>query len=719
MQDKPKKPQLTSWLSPNIAWVVLVISVIMTVAAWHQVKVFVAERFLDRFNFTASEIKGRIETQLTKQYLILRAGQGFVQASEYVSREEWRTFVSELELPEHYPGIVGFGYSESITGEILAEHVAHQRANETPDYRLKTQGRSDLYYPIFYLEPGSKANENYIGLDLYSDQILREAINRIQKTGDMVISAPSTLSAPLYSKFSHSVVIFLPVAIPPRQGAENTEKIALVFSPVLVADLLRQAVDPFLPDLKMVAYDITDDPQGVYLYSSKTDKDKVFVLSEHLEAHYRFTSDLHMGGRVWRLWIYSDAALSRGFEEQVPDYVAGFGAVVSFLVFIILQTISRQKQRAEVLAEQMSTASVEAATRLQAIFDTVEDAVLTMDEDCLIETANPSVGRIFGGNSTDYRGANIDSLMPPEIAEQHDAFVQRYIQTGEAKIIGKRRVVEGRRSNGSNFPLELYVKEMYISNQRMFLAVMRDLTEQQKVDKLKSEFISTVSHELRTPLTAINGSIALAAAGVAGKLTERGHELLGIAQTNCERLKRLIDDLLDIEKLSAGSLPIKYEELEIDKLLEEAVKSNEAYVKGYNCRLQLENPASGQKIAVDHLRFQQVLSNLISNAAKFSPDNGLIRLRAETLGQHPETQLSEPRVRVSIIDQGPGIKLEFQTKLFERFTQEDSSDTRRVGGSGLGLYITKQLVEKMGGTINFKCPPEGGSIFYLEFSIID
>jgi signal transduction histidine kinase/DNA-binding response OmpR family regulator len=227
----------------------------------------------------------------------------------------------------------------------------------------------------------------------------------------------------------------------------------------------------------------------------------------------------------------------------------------------------------------------------------------------------------------------------------------------------------------------------------------------ERANKVKSEFLSTVSHELRTPLTAIAGSIGLISGGALGKMPEPIQQMLHIAQKNSQRLTYLINDLLDMEKLMAGKLHFDLQVQDIMPLIESALVENQSYAQQHQVSYVLTQRVEGMTVDVDAQRLQQVLANLLSNAAKFSPEGAQVEVAVSYDGH---------RVRVDVIDHGDGIPLEFQDRIFQKFSQADASDTRQKGGTGLGLAITRELVERMGGRVGFESTPGQGTCFHFD-----
>jgi len=239
------------------------------------------------------------------------------------------------------------------------------------------------------------------------------------------------------------------------------------------------------------------------------------------------------------------------------------------------------------------------------------------------------------------------------------------------------------------------------------IGVIVDITEQKKLEQMKDEFISVISHELRTPVTSIRGAMGLIAGRALDLNSPQASSLVDIALRNCERLVGLVNDLLDMEKLTAGKMKLNLETHEIAQLVASSVQENQPFAEHYQVTYIVENPCYPGSAKIDAIRFMQIMANLLSNAAKFSPADSVVTIRV--LKNHD-------RIRVAVEDHGLGIPEKFHCKIFEKFQQADSSSTRQKGGTGLGLSICKALVERMDGHIDFQTEVNKGTTFFFDLT---
>jgi signal transduction histidine kinase len=233
----------------------------------------------------------------------------------------------------------------------------------------------------------------------------------------------------------------------------------------------------------------------------------------------------------------------------------------------------------------------------------------------------------------------------------------------------------------------------------------RDVTEEKRIERMKDEFIATVSHELRTPVTAIAGPLGLLMGEAVGDLPASAKRLVTMAHNNSKRLARLVNDILDIEKIESGRMRFDFRHLDLKPLVEQAIETNRLLAEQFGVPVRLDPQASNAAVYTDGDRLMHVLTNLLSNAVKFSQshEEAVVSIQAR-----------DDVVRIAISDHGPGIPDEFKTLIFDKFAQVDATDARRKGGTGLGLSIVRETMNRLGGSVGYTPAPSGGSIFHVD-----
>lgn len=346
--------------------------------------------------------------------------------------------------------------------------------------------------------------------------------------------------------------------------------------------------------------------------------------------------------------------------------------------------------------------------RIQTIIEASQDAFIAIDLEGRVTDWSIQSEVMFGWAREEVLGRRVaELLMPRDHVADIELALATYAQTGRSGFLNRpiERVLVDRQ--GHEIASEVRIALVSTGSERFFSAFVHDISQRKEVERMKDEFVSTVSHELRTPLTAIYGSLNLLASGMAGELPGEAQQLLSISQESTERLIRLINDMLDLEKIASGKLEYRVQVQPLAPLVQQALRDVEPYAKGLQVRFELED-GPNPLVGADADRIVQVCVNLLSNAAKFSPTGGSVKVAvSERAGW----------ARVGVVDHGPGIPPEFQDRVFDRFAQADGSDRRAKGGTGLGLAICRSIIDAHGGRLGFTSEPGVRTEFFFELPL--
>lgn len=348
----------------------------------------------------------------------------------------------------------------------------------------------------------------------------------------------------------------------------------------------------------------------------------------------------------------------------------------------------------------------EAEALFRGLFDHSPDAkaVIRVEPtgDLTIETWNSAAELASGLKTSDVVGKRVGSVFPGRRGEAIEADLRRALAFGQVLTV-EREPASGEQQAIYEF-VHVPLRGPDGAIERIFVSA-RDISERKRVERLKNEFVSTVSHELRTPLTSIAGSLGLLSGGAAGPLGERARHLIGIARANSLRLVRLINDILDIEKIEAGRMTYELKALNVSDVVSQAIGGLKSYADDFDASVELQPVRAGLTVYGDEDRLVQVMTNLLANAIKFSPRGAPVTVSAEAEGE---------TVAIVVRDRGPGVPEAFRSRMFTKFAQADGSDNRRKGGTGLGLAIVREIVERHAGVIDYRAAAEGGAEFEVR-----
>ena len=338
---------------------------------------------------------------------------------------------------------------------------------------------------------------------------------------------------------------------------------------------------------------------------------------------------------------------------------------------------------------------------LDRVLETMGECLVVTGPDGAVSRVNHALCELVGAPEGDLIGRHCGELFrAPEgyVSLLHAVSTQGRVQGLETEALA---------ADGRTIPVMVSIAEMAASPGRAlgFVVVAADIRERLRVEQQKDDFVTMIHHEVRTPLTAVRGAIGLLSGGVAGELNARARDLVDIALRNSERMERLVDDILTARKLDSGHMDFRFEELELAPLVDQAIEATSAYAEKFEVRFELENTAVDAMVKVDPDRLIQVISNVLSNAVRFSSAGDAVGVGVTR---------SDTGLRVAVTDCGPGIAEEFQDKVFDPFARGETTGWRHRGGSGLGMSISKAIMEELGGGVSFETRVGAGTTFFID-----
>lgn len=494
-----------------------------------------------------------------------------------------------------------------------------------------------------------------------------------------------------------------------------------------------------------VKNDYIDMIEKVSVYNTLLNEQIIKAKSLEIDTGIFYTIATDAISKVFAVYDMSESVLLNLLQERLHHYelkkILAFGAAMTIFALLLYgvagfylflsrtvttlamvahnMAIGNMTQAIDIKAKDelgdvvkafntVANALYENYEELKTLINSLPDFVYLKDSEGRWVEANDAALKLFSLSEQDFKGKRDKELMPEKIfyrcqflfSEHHE----KVIYKNKKPIRGEETFFD----KNDKFPKIFDIIKAPLFHQtgspKGIVVIGRDITEQQKLQRMKNEFIATVSHELRTPLTSIKGALGLLAAGVTGKLNDKAQALLQIASKNTERLLMLINDILDMEKIESGRMQYNLTPVEILSTLKQCIEAIKPYAEQYGVTVSLvANKDATLFVNADKDRLMQVTSNLLSNAIKFSPQDATVEVTVVDLGD---------KVRVNVVDHGQGVPEDFKTKIFEKFAQADASDSRQKGGTGLGLSISKALIEHMGGSIGYDSKPGVKTTFF-------
>ena len=498
---------------------------------------------------------------------------------------------------------------------------------------------------------------------------------------------------------------WLDTALPWIAGAGTVSAIAILAAVVLshrAAEVLQRATVKLNQEVRAL---------NSHAMVLRTDADTCIThVNEKLLEVTGYTAEDLLGKRVTELYVPDDVAhyqllrrvVERGGSwegESLLRTRSGAPLWSNLTIMPGLDDRGRPCGSISVRTDISATKKAQAREKIFAALDRLMDEVIIFDSQTFtVKYSNQAANRS--------RGKDTDAEAPTGLRGFGPLFESRDFLDSVQDLLDSGDDFTSFQIDRTGRAFELRLQVLRVSGAHTeIMAVLRDISAEKEMETLRNEFISTVSHELRSPMTSIKGSMGLLLAGAGGELPDKVRVMLEIAHRNADRLVDIINDLLDIEKISTGNMTFHPVTVELDALINEAMLANQHFADRFDVTVQREDTARGE-VMIDFDRTLQVLNNLLSNASKFSRPGGTVIVRLDD---------TDDSYQISVQDFGRGIPEDMQPRIFEKFLQIGSSSDVQVRGTGLGLAIVKAIVEQQGGQVDFESAEGVGTTFFVRF----
>lgn len=648
---------------------------------------------------------------------ILHYMEGFVSSSDNMTRADFQNF--SQRFLQNFSGLQALSWNPYIYDAERENFEDSVRAEGFTEFTIVERDKNgqiipatqrDNYVSVKFIEPFEQ-NKSAFGFDVGSNKARRAAFENAIDKGTVVATQRITLVQESAKQFG--VLAFMPVynsrTAPPDIDTRRANIRGFMVAVFRGGDISTAALSSFGAEQFVVQLRDTSAPIGEqFLFENRPETEGIRVLREQGlfggEENLTTSFNIDFGGRNWVAEFFPSREFIATTRQQNTWLVMVAGLAITSMVGIFVLIVSGREERLNALVMDRTANLVKSERRLGQAQEIASMGNWEFDIENGTFWCSDEVLRIIGAKSVPERFA-ID-------------FLDDFLAADDRKWVRKQLRLESLLKGPSNFEHQLVQADGHVidviqhvelvtenGKPTKIAGTVQDISELRKLDRLKTEFVATVSHELRTPLTSIKGALGLLNGGVIDGMPLKAVELVTVAHANVERLGRLVDDLLDINGIMSGNLVLKPERVKLGELLQHAADLSQPYADQQNATISVEKIDSEVELDVDKNRLMQVLTNLLSNAAKFSANPGEIRVGLEQ---------RDGDVRVFVGDNGEGIPEDFKSKIFGRFSQADSSETRAQGGAGLGLFISKEIVDAMNGNIGFEDNPSGGTTFFVD-----
>ncbi|MGQ0831454.1 MAG: CHASE domain-containing sensor histidine kinase [Microthrixaceae bacterium] len=689
-----------------------------------------------RLDAAAARARGAVSERLRLHTEDLAHLRNWLLLNPGASRADFHQFTT-LGLEEGlYPRVQALSMVPRVARDDRDRFLADIRAELAgqtgfPPFVITPETTGDTSYPVTYIEPIA-GNEAALGFDLASDPVRLETIETARDRGGAVGTGPVRLRQETGDQTGFVLIspIYDTQDVPATGPARRRHFIGIASMVLRVGDMFTGVLGED-PEVDAEMYDVgptVDPPEMRYDESTRllNTKPNVVVRADGTVPGTYRDLDLNIGDRRWRMVLTPAAGFSKG-SEQLPWVVALLGTLITLLLAAIVHTSASARRRAERRALAMTADLRSAEERTRSIIQGAPDAMLVVDADGRIVTANLATEALFDYSAADLEGKPIEVLLPEDLGEIHRQHRAGYATAPRRREMGADLELLGRTRYGETFPVEVSLSPLLTSDGALeVIAAVRDVSDRRaaqaalqdaydheraaaehlrEANELKTAFLNTISHELRTPLTAIAGFTDLL---LGAPLTEEQRtDYLHRVRRNANSLSTLISDVLAFARLDRGDAAMNPVELDLAEEVPLVLDQLAPLLQGFSVATELHGPA---RTIIDREALTRILTNLVTNAARYAPEGTTVTVAVE--------QRAGEAV-LSVTDEGPGIPADERAHIFERFFRGATALASRVPGTGIGLAVVSELAERAGGGVEVSAPDGGGARFEVTLPGVD
>ncbi|MFA6520903.1 MAG: CHASE domain-containing protein [Candidatus Gracilibacteria bacterium] len=648
----------------------LALSVWVSLASYQNQK---TQSFL-KFDLAVNEITAAVNEEIDQYIHALYFIKGLFVADYAVSQNEFKAFIGTIDIKKQYPGLSAISFTEKENGN---------------------------HFPVKYIEP-EKENEEVLGFDFYSDNVRRAAMDFARDSGD----ARLTSTIRLLPDNAVGVLIIMPVY---RIGADistlelkRANLIGFVNAAVRIeqfsANTLKKFINRF-NELKFSAFDATAKTTGNVdlLFDWST---TIEIPAQEKNSNLNSTSEIAQAGRVWKLLFEggSDFGLAES-EVIIPLILFVGGALLAMFLSVTFYMMLNARYKAVQIAELQ---------KFKMAVDDASDLIVITDSEGIVVYVNRAMETVTGYSPKAAIGQKAAALWKLPMPEPYYKKMWKRIKTEKKPYVGE---IRNRRKGGEEYDAVLSISPVLDKNGEIifFVGIERDITKEKNIDRVKSEFVSLASHQLRTPLSSVNWYAEMLLAGDAGKINKNQKKYLKEIYNANKRMVGLVGALLNVSRLELGTFVIEPKMVDIREFASSVIKELSHDISQKKLKIVEEYGNKIPKIYIDPKLMRIVFQNLLSNAVKYTHENGKVTLKIEQKTSY---------VQITVADNGCGIPESARSKIFTKLFRADNAKVVDSDGTGLGLYITKSIIEQFGGKIWFESAENKGTAFYVTIPLI-